>query len=610
MNSTSTSKPSSDIQPTGDREPVGWVTIFLVVAFFVLAGHIWSIDSGLWLDDHAHYEHLHNLDWSFASAVEASRLGIVGDVLDLWGRHEAGLRFFRPIAFWIMKIEYTIGRWNPMVMDLFSLGWHFLCSMLVVAAALRCFGRRSWAMAAGAMMAILPTHTATVYWIACQTELVTTAFLLIGILAYARHAGWSKATFVRGNDSGWYGRADGWHGQAKLDRGINANNPHSHQPTITLYSIIAIICYALAIGCRENAVLFPVVCWMGDRLFGSTRRKKIRAEHWAMLGVLVVYMVLRYIMLGGFPLPQKPYLMPITDPQFPMFVVEKTVMYTLGLFGCVPVIPIGGRVFFASRPGVFYGGFALVIVVLLIIWSVYRFRKSLLWPVVWIACFLAPVMPVFASGHHLYLPCLGMVLLITAGLAAIGGILRPADYCLPPWRRWIRNSLLTVLALAAITATWCSGFAYVRGTLAEDILIEEITRESRPIAEGDHLFFINLPPVCYYVVPALRAELGIDELHGHALTCAPDLVRMTTPGQVDVLDKHTLRVRSAPDQHYFEGITGRTLLQMMGFEGMPVQGQAIDAGLFSVTPTAVDQQGVGQLVFKFKAPLNSPNYHF
>jgi hypothetical protein len=146
--------------------------------------------------------------------------------------------------------------------------------------------------------------------------------------------------------------------------------------------------------------------------------------------------------------------------------------------------------------------------------------------------------------------------------------------------------------------------------MAEDIFIEDVMHRGRPIAEGDHLFFINLPTVCYYVVPALKAKLGIDELHGHALTCATELVRMMSPSEAEILDEYTLRVRSAADDRYFEGITGRTLLQMMGFEGMPAQGEVIEANLFTVIPTIVDEGGVRELVFKFKAPLNSPNYHF
>ena len=66
-----------------------------VIAALVLITHIWSIETGLYLDDYAHFAHLREGGWSFADAVKAARLGIVGEVLQLWGRQEAGLQFFR-----------------------------------------------------------------------------------------------------------------------------------------------------------------------------------------------------------------------------------------------------------------------------------------------------------------------------------------------------------------------------------------------------------------------------------------------------------------------------------------------------------------------------------
>jgi len=58
-------------------------SMFLWVLVFVLIGHAWSIDTGLYLDDHAHFQHLQRGDWSLRSVVEASRLGIIGQVIDL-----------------------------------------------------------------------------------------------------------------------------------------------------------------------------------------------------------------------------------------------------------------------------------------------------------------------------------------------------------------------------------------------------------------------------------------------------------------------------------------------------------------------------------------------
>jgi len=574
-------------------ESFGRLRMVLVVAFFVLAGHIWSIGAGLYLDDHSHFAHLRNEGWSFREAVDAAELGIVGEVMDLWGRREAGLRFFRPIAFWIMKAEYTVAGWRPVFMHLFSMGWHFVCCLLVGALAMRCLGRRFWATVAASLMAIHPGHTATVYWVACQTELMATAFLLIGLLAYARHAGWRQRMFMRGHEA----------------PGSTTRRP----PAVTPAGIVAVVCYALALGCRENAVLFPVACWAGDRLCGSGRRRWIRWEHAAMACVLAVYLVLRWSMLGGFPLPDKPYLMPITDPGFPKYALDKISIYMIALFAYVPVVPIGGRMFFTARPVWLYGGLAGTAAIVLLIWLAYRCRRSVLWPIVWMACLFAPVIPVFASSHHLYLPGVAMAVLMAAGLAALGGLTWRRGNRAPRALTWLCGLLLAVHALGLGALTWCLGFAYARGTLVEDLVIEDVIRRGRPIANGDHLFFINMPVTAYYAVPAIKTELGLDELHGHVLTFAPDLLRMDAPGQLTIEDRHRIRVQSPEHSRYLEGVTGQMLLGVMDLTGLTKEGTPLDAGLFKVTPTEMDDRGIRELLFEFNKPskpIDSPGYHF
>ena len=578
-----------------NRAPAGpgtsRLTSFLVITLFVVIGHAWAIQTGLYLDDHAHFEHLSRDDWSFRSAVDASRLGIIGEVIDLWGRSEAGLTFFRPVAFWIMKLEYTVAHWNPMVMHLFSLGWHLACSLLVAALAMRCFGRRFWAMVAGALMAIHPGHMATVYWVACQTELMSTTFLLIGILAYARHAGWPQRMFV-----------------SHLDHTI-PDLPATPRRRVTLSSLIVLVCYAAALGCRENAVLFPAACWLGDRLCGTPRRGWIRWEHLAMGVILMVYLGLRYHMLGGFPLPAKPYLMPITDPEFPKYALDKISIYLNGLFLYIPIVPIGGRVFFNQHPGWFYGMPLATLFVLLIVWLAYGRPRSMLWCAVWSGLFLAPVIPVFASSHHLYLPGIGAVLLMTAGLAGLGGVLRAPDRRPFFLTRWLCVGLLGAQAIFLPAFTWAQGFAYSRGTLVEDIMVDQIIRHHRPLKNGDELVFINMPVIAYYIVPALKARLGLNELYGHVLTFSPDLLQ-TSPNTLEVLNDHRMRIVSPEDSRYFEGITGQMLRGAMQLSGQIEQGQPLDGGLFTVTPTRIDEDGIRELLFEFKKPLDSPEYHF
>ena len=565
--------------------------MFLWVLAFVLIGQAWSIDTGLYLDDHAHFQHLQRGDWSLRSAVEASRLGIIGQVIDLWGRREAGLLFFRPIAFWTMKAEYTLAGWNPTTMHAFVIGWHLACSLLVGGLAMRCFGRRDWATVAACLHAIHPGHTATVYWIACQTELLTSFLLLVGVLAYARYAGWPRGAFT-----------------AHLDP------PQSEMPgikpprAVTLSVFVAIVCYGLALGCRENAVLFPLVCWLGDRLFGTTRKRRIRWEHVAMGVVLAVYLALRWHMLGGFPLPSRPYLMPITDPEFPRYMLDKAAIYLTGLFLFIPVVPIGGQVFFTRHPQYLYGLAGAVVAMIAIVWLAYRCRRELLWPLAWISCFLAPTMPVFASSHHLYLPGVGAALFMAAGLAAL--VLRPQGRRAAFPLRWACSATIVALAAALTAVTLAQAFSYNRGTMVEDLVIEDVGRSHRPLADGDHLFFINMPMVAYYAVPALESKLGLHDLHGHALTFTPDLLGMTTPGEIEVLDEYRFRLLCGPGHSYFEGITGNMLLDIMKLRGQMQVGRTIEAGEFTVTPTQIDERGVRELVFAFKRPLNSPDYLF
>lgn len=573
-----------------------------LIGFLVLAGHVWSLDLGLFLDDHAHYANLRGGDWSFQSAVKAAHLPIVGEVMDLWNRPPSGLYFFRPIAFWIMRAEYTVVRWEPVGMHVFSLLWHFTAAMLVGTLALRCFGHRGWAAVAAALMAIHPGHTATVYWIACQTELMTTVFLVAGVLAYARASGWGIAN---GEARPWfltslpYGHASPLPGECE-------------PPRRTLLLIVSIVCYALALGCRENAVLFPVVCWLGDRLCGSSRRRWFRWEHFAMAGVLAGYAAIRIDVLGGVSLPPKPYLVPVHDPAFIPFLIRKIIYYLLGLFSFIPVIPKGEDLAIGLMPRFFYLGSAGIVVMLLVIWAVYGFRRAVLWPVIWLFCFEATVLPVFSSTHHLYLPSVGPVLLMTAGLAALGGVLRRTPGRVPKPQALLCGIILAAHGLGLGLYTWAMGFTVRAGTRIEDILVDEVIHNGSPLRDGDHLFFINFPLLAYYAVPAIESQTGRSNLQGHVLTFAPDMLAQVESGRAEVIGSHQLKLVAPTDTPFFGGMVGRAAMEVISPSRPPEVGQALPAGPFTITPTrmAPDGAGIEEMILTFEKPLASPDYHF
>jgi hypothetical protein len=115
--------------------------------------------------------------------------------------------------------------------------------------------------------------------------------------------------------------------------------------------------------------------------------------------------------------------------------------------------------------------------------------------------------------------------------------------------------------------------------------------------------------MAYYVVLALQEELGLENLQGHALTFSPSPLLMGQPGRVERLDEYTLRI-SVKGDPYFVGTSGTILLEGMGLERMPVEGEVFDGGLYTVTVERASETGLSSLVFKFDRPLESPEYHF
>src|SRR5262249_8525028 len=141
------------------------------------------------------------------------------------------------------------------------------------------------ALAVACLFAIHPGHVATVQWIASQTELMVSAFLLGATLCHARWRGWG------GGPAGGVGWVSG-----RL-RGFLA-----------------------ALGCRENAVMLPLVLLAADWAVARRRDSSVPRRAGALLAyvphaaVIAGYLALRSQMLGGAALPPKPYVIPPGDP--------------------------------------------------------------------------------------------------------------------------------------------------------------------------------------------------------------------------------------------------------------------------------------------------------
>jgi len=555
--------------------------------------HFFSLGAGLYYDDHAHFAGLRRGDWSFRSAVEAAELGRPDQVMDLWGEPGGTVRFFRPVAFWIMRAEYTLLGWpvdGGIGIHLFSMAWHWAAAMLTVAFAYRLLGLRSWALLAGIWLATHPNNMLVVHWIACQTELMVTVFVLSAVLCYARWSGWWTAD-----------------GSARAS---------------FLLLIAALTLFSLGLGCRENAVVVPVMAFLGDFCLrtGALLRRGRWVVYLAFTAIVIVYFVIRYQALGGFPVPDPMYFHRPSEPGFLAFVVTKSMYYVLAMFAHFPVVPIGGLPFLREHPGFFYPCFALCAAVLLVVIVALRHHRGMWISGIWMLVAMGIMAPVFASAHHLYLPMVGASVVLAAGLALLAGRLKPV--ALPGGsvvgsdangnpasnaRRRVAAVLVALILVLQPLGTLFNGWICRTGTSTEDEVIREILTYDRPLRDGDHLFFVDLPIAAFYVKPALENRLGMT-LHGHVLTFAPSILGMEQPSTIEQIDEHSFTV-SLDRYGYMAGRAGQVLRGALRRTEPFETGEVIRAGEYEVTVLDANETGIAKLEFTFDRPLSEPSYH-
>ncbi len=560
------------------------VAAVLAIVLLILLLHGRSLGYGWFMDDYAHQQQLRESDWSLRGLTEACRLELNGGIIDLWWLPECTLRFFRPLSFAWMKLLYELSGWSALAQHVACLGWHALASALVATLLMRLSVSTGVAWSVAALFAIHPGHVATVEWIAAQTELMVTVLTLLALLAYVRLRGWERNN---GTATGW-----GW-------------------------ALLVLAAFALALGCRENAVMLPFVllgveaglAWVSRRdpqrasANGASPVKRPAALVVLWVGLPIVlggYLLLRSHLLGGASLPPRPYVVSPAEPDFARFVLDKAGYYLLGEFLLAPIVPIGGLAYLRERPMLLYGASALLLALLLVGWWRAR-RRALGWLAP--ACllgYMAPVLPAFESPHHLYLPGVGWAMFAgllldeLRGAAASGHVLR--------LRRGAAD-LITVSSLAVFALlTYFFSRAFDTAQQVEDRVVAEVIEAEPSLRSGDTLYFANLPMIAHYVRLAVEQRSGVHGLRVAALTWSPQLLGLSGAMQLDRRDATTLELRIT-DERYFAGPAQR-LIYEAGRGRRLEAGGAIETPDFRVEVLESDERGVGALRFRFQRPFD------
>ncbi len=538
------------------------------------------------MDDYAHVQQLRAADWSLSGLVDACRLELVGGVVHYWFLPETTLRFFRPLAFGLMKLAYTLSDWSPFALHLASLAWHVLASTLLAVLLRRLGAAPLLAWAVAGLFALHPGQVAAIEWIACQSELMVTSFLLGATLCYLGFRGWGTEPTTAPSRRRW------------------------------AWAAACVVLYVAALGCRENAIMFPFVMLAVELLMWRRRTREAVVLQVVLLAVAGGYLALRAHYLSDAALPPRPYVYTPADPGFVRFVFDKACYYLLGEFLLAPIVPFGGVEYLRERPVLFYG-LSLVALTLLAGASLpyLRRRPGLLAPA-WLLGFMAPVLPAFASPHHLYLPGVGWAITSMLVLRAIGGA--TARH----WRRAVMWACILVLGAGFIGMTTAFTLTYDTAQAVEDCVATEIAAAADQLHDGDTIYIANLPIIAHYVRLVVEQKTGLRNLDVHVLTWAPRVLGLVQNDVLGVIeeeqvqdeltwvDDRTIELRVAGGA-YFAGPMGRLVREAAGADLPELAARASDPSTYTIEciAPASGGDGVQALRFTFARSLRDPHVH-
>ncbi len=572
-------------RPLKPRGALAIVCGVVLLAGLIALLHGGALGHGLFMDDHAHFRQLRAADWSLGDLVAACRLELVGGVIDIWWLPETTLRFFRPLSFALMKAAYTMLDWRAGPMHAVSLGWHLLACLLLWRLLVR-LGFHVWlAWAVVLLFSIHPGNVATVQWIAVQSELMVTVFLLGAVLAFAALRGWPA-------------------GAGRDDLVIDAAAPAVGARALGL-SVVVLVCYVAALGCRENAIMLPAVLALMELRSSKVGRLRSLVLQGVMGVIAAGYLVVRAIYLSGAALPPKPYVVAPSDPEFVRHIVDKTAYYLLGEFLLVAVAPIGGLPYLRALPLLFYGATAFVAALLVMVWLRRRGMIAGWLGPAWLLLFMAPVLPAFESPHHLYLPGVGWAIVMASVLSIMWGLTARAAV----WRRWLTIGTIgaALATFALLTFTYAS-FVLRAGRLVETRVIEEIASAPRRVQSGDTVYVAHLPMIAHYTQLGVEERLGIAGVRVAPLVWSPRLLGVATPSELRVLSEREIEMSVAGDR-YFEGPLGMLTAASGGVSLEALHGAGIETTDFVVRAVDADERGIKTLRFTFHEPLTRPGVH-
>lgn len=569
-----------------DRPRAGLRAIPLaLITLFLLAAHGWCLTDGLFFDDHLHITRYASPDWSWQGLLDASTVKPDEFIHAWWQERVIEWHYTRPVSILLGKIVYQLSGHSPMALHALSLTLHWGSSIMVYWLALQLTRRQGWSTVAGLLFVVYSHSVYAVAWLAAQNCVLQTFLTLAALIAY-----------IKGSGLDLYAVPD-------THRSTLAA-PSASRTTRNLWFAGTLVLWVLAMLSREAAIVLPLVLASLDLAFGGRRHLRSRWPAYVAMAAIGVAFVAWRLTLAYHPIPDF-YIRRYDGPVYIGWYLVKLLHWVTAAIWLSPMtlgptaridplreVPLDCLLMLAITLVMGLAYFA----------AARRARGWWIWPL-WILVIFLPVVPVMAGPHSGY----------TAGVGfSIAMILGPAlrDRLFPSgkgkWTRPVASWFLiaTCIYIPIYRGMWGSMNATERFTMAG-------VAADPPPPGVRHVFFLNLPFVNVYAKLHLKETLGPQgEYDVHALTFAPNLLKVEHPTHLEQLDDRTFRVRLDGGRSYFSGALGRYLIEAMRPTGRLKQGEVVKGELFDVEATQADADGARELTFRFQAPLTSPEYAF
>lgn len=579
------------------------ILLLLLLAAAIIAGHGKSLWDGWFLDDHWHRQQYMDDQWSLQAMLDATTIKPDRFMHAWWQAKPIQWQYIRPVSVYIAKVVYHLSDGNVKALHGLSVILHFINAMLVHHVCLRLTRRRFWSLV-GALLFVVYSHSVyAVAWLAAQNTLLMTTFLLGALICYVRASGLSLYAAPSGDP-------DVAGGTEPPSRVAEPEEPVKGMRC--WWFAAAMLLWALALGSRENAIVFPLLAAAFDLAFGGKRHLKARISGLILMIVAAGAFAVWRLVLRFEPMPDFYVRRPDGSAYFAWWLV-KLMHYVTATVWLSPMTvgPTGRFNPVTEVPG----DCLLMLAILLVLGTGYyqacrRARGWWIWPL-WILLSLLPVVPIMATPHSGYLPGVAFAVAMVLG-AALRDRLSPIGI-----GRWCRPVAIWFLVATTVympiyRSMWQSVLTAERWT------VQNIVASTRPHEAAD-LFFINLPFVNIYAKHHLQpiwagASDGLPpttmpDLRCHVLTYADNVLRMEERTRLEQIDAHSFTL-SCAGRGYFSGGLGRFLLEGMASGRQFRPGEVVRGDLFDVFVARADSRGIQELRFKFHEPLASGRYLF